>query len=141
MGGAATSAFQLRPSLGVAIDVIFASGPGSPSHKTFPLGKGPTLMWGPNIHPMLHKTFKELADRLEIPYAVEAVPRHTGTDAMFMQIAGEGIPCIALGIPLRYMHTPVEMVSLKDINRAGRLLAEFIAELDGEFMGKLVWED
>lgn len=141
MGGAATSAFELRPSLGVAIDVTFASSPGSPSHKTFPLGKGPTLLWGPNAHPYLHKTFKELAERLEIPFAVEVAPRHSGTDAFAIQVAAEGIPSMVLGIPLRYMHTPVEMVAIKDITRTGRLLAEFIAQLDVNYMEKLTWDD
>jgi len=141
LGGAFTSGYQLRPSLAVAIDVTFANGPGSPSHKTFPMGKGPTLVWGPNVHPALFKAFKELAERLEIPYTLEVAPRHTGTDGFALQVVGEGIPNLVMGIPLRYMHTPVEMVSLKDITRAGRLLAEFIAQLDENFMEKIMWED
>lgn len=141
LGGARTSGFALRPTLAVAIDVTFASGPGSPSHQTFPLGKGPTLVWGPNVHPALFKAFKELAERLEIPYAMEPAPRHTGTDGYALQVVAEGLPNIVIGIPLRYMHTPVEMVAIKDINRAGRLLAEFIAQLDEHFMDQLTWED
>jgi endoglucanase len=141
LGGAYTSTFQIRPSLAVAIDVTFGSGPGSPSHLTYPFGKGPTLVWGPNIHPYLHKSFQELADRLEIPYAIEITPRHSGTDAFAMQVVAEGVPCMVLGIPLRYMHTPVEMVSLKDIERCGRLLAEFIAQLDLDYVSKITWED
>jgi endoglucanase len=104
------------------------------------MGNGIVMIMGPNIHPGLHKAFKELADRLEIPYKVEVTGPHSGTDAYAMQVAAEGIPTMALGIPLRYMHTPVEMVSLKDIERAGRLLAEFAASLDAEFMNKLTWE-
>ena len=61
---------------------------------------------------------------------MEVMPRHSGTDAFAMQVVAEGIPSMVIGIPLRYMHTPVELVSLKDINRAGRLLAEFIARLE-----------
>ena len=141
LGGALTSGFALRPTLAIAIDVTFASGPGSPSHKTYPLGKGPTLVWGPNVHPALFKAFKELAERLEIPYSLEPAPRHTGTDGFALQVVAEGIPNLVMGIPLRYMHTPVEMVSVKDINRAGRLLAEFIAQLDEHFMDQLTWED
>jgi endoglucanase len=141
LGGAQTSAFQLRPSLAVAIDVTFAAGPGSPSHKTFPLGKGPTLGWGPHVHPGLYKSFEDLAKRLEIPYAMEPMPRHSGTDAGALQIAAEGIPSMVIGIPLRYMHTPVEMVSLKDITRTGRLLAEFVAGLEPDYMSKLTWDD
>ncbi len=141
LGGALTSAYQLRPTLAVAIDVTFASSPGSPSHLSFPFGKGPTLGWGPTIHPALQKAFKDLAERLEIPYKLEALPRRSGTDADALQIAAEGIPTMVLGIPLRYMHTPVEMVAIKDITRTGRLLAEFAAELDDKFLDKLVWDD
>jgi putative aminopeptidase FrvX len=135
-GGALTSAYQLRPTLAVAIDVTFAESPGSPAYRTFPLGKGLTLGWGPNIHPRLHQAFRDLADRLEIPYKLEAYPRHTDTDAFPMQVSAEGIPTMLIGIPLRYMHTPVEVVSLKDIIRTGRLLAEFASQLDEKFVEK-----
>ena len=139
LGGAMTSAFQLRPSLAVAIDVTFGSSPGTPGHLSFPLGKGPTLGWGPTIHPALQRAFKDLADRLEIPYKQEVMPHRSGTDADALQVAAEGIPSMVIGIPLRYMHTPVEMVSMKDVRRAGRLLAEFAAGLDDHFMDRLVW--
>ena len=139
--GAFTSTYQLRPSLAVAIDVTFASSPGSPAHRTYPLGKGPTLGWGPNIHPAVFKRFKQVAESLEIPFSTEIIPRHSGTDAYGMQIVAEGIPTMVIGIPLRYMHTPVEMVSIKDIRRAGRLLAECILQLEPDFMNTLAWED
>jgi endoglucanase len=105
------------------------------------MGKGLTLGLGPNIHPGLHKAFKELADRLEIPYKVEITAPHSGTDAYTLQVAAEGIPTMLVMFPLRYMHTPVEMVSLKDIARAGRLLAEFAAGLDDTFMSSLKWDN
>lgn len=137
LGGAATSAFQIRPTLAVAIDVTFGSAPGSPPNKTFPLGKGLTLGWGPNIHPKFHNAFKDLAERLEIPTRIEIMPRSSGTDAIALQVAAEGIPSMVLSIPLKYMHTPVEVVSLKDIQRAGRLLAEFCTSLDEKFIDQL----
>jgi endoglucanase len=140
-GGALTSAFQLHPSLCVSIDVTFGSEPSSPSHLTFPLGKGPTLIWGPVVHPFLHKILKELAERLEIPISIEPAARYSATDSDAMQLVAEGIPNVVIGIPLRYMHTPVEMIALKDITRAGRLVAEFIAQLDETFMEKLTWDD
>ncbi|MGE5124528.1 MAG: hypothetical protein ACM3H7_08420 [Acidobacteriaceae bacterium] len=141
LGGGLTSAFQLHPSLCVSVDTTFGREPASPSHQTFELGKGPTLMWGPNVHPFLYKTVKELAERLEIPFSVEPTPLHSGTDSVVMQTVAEGIPNLVIGIPIRYMHTPVEMVALKDITRAGRLVAEFIAQLDEGFMDKLNWDD
>jgi putative aminopeptidase FrvX len=141
LGGARTSAFQLRPQLAVAVDVTWGKSTGTPDHKTFPLGKGPTLGLGPNIHPGLHSTFKEVADNLEIPYAIEVMPRHSGTDAYSLQVAAEGIPTMVVSIPLRYMHTPVEVVVLKDIRRTAHLLSEFIAHLDSDYMEKLTLEE
>lgn len=138
--GAYTSTFELRPSIAVAIDVTHGAGPGVPEHKTTPFGEGPVLGWGPNIHPALQKAMKELAEELEIPHEIEPLPRHSGTDAYAMQVTAAGIPTMVLSIPLRYMHTPVEMISIKDVERCSRLLAEFICSLDGEFMDKLSWE-
>ncbi len=137
MGGARTSAFQLRPQLAIAVDVTWGKSTGTPDHKTFALGKGPTLGLGPNVHPGLHKSFIELADNLEIPYAVEVMPRHSGTDAYALQVAAEGVPTMVVSIPLRYMHTPVEVVALKDIRRTAHLLSEFITHLDSDYMEKL----
>ena len=141
LGGAMTSTFQLRPTLGIVLDVTFAEGPGSPDHLTYPLNKGPLLSWGPNIHSGMHRALKSLADRLEIPHRLEPIPEFSGTDTIAMQVAAEGIPTMLVEIPLRYMHTPVEMVSLKDIYRTGRLLAEFTAWLDGTFIDRLSWDD
>ena len=139
--GASSSAFELRPTMALVLDVTWAKGPGADEWSTFPLGKGPTIAMGPNMHPALHTAMKELAERLEIPYALEFSPKHSGTDAWATQVAAEGIPTLVMGLPLRYMHTPVELVALKDIQRAGRLLAEFIAGLEPDFMEKVAWND
>ncbi len=138
--GGYTSAYQLHPSLAIVVDVTFAKGPGASDWQTSPMGKGPTLCMGPNIHPALYEGIKQVADRLEIPYGLEYAPRHTGTDAFAAQVVAEGIPSMVLGIPLRYMHTPVELVAIKDIQRAGRLMAEFIAGLAPDYMDKIVWD-
>lgn len=140
LGGAATSAYDLHPDLAVAVDVTFAKGPGANGWETFPLGKGPTLGWGANLHPFLYNAFKDLAEKLEIPVAMDIVPAHSGTDAYSIQVARAGIPTMLIGIPLRYMHTPVEMIAIKDIQRAGRLLAEFIVSLKADFVSKISWE-
>ena len=139
--GAGASTFELHPTIAIAMDVTWAKGPGASDWSAFPLGKGPTIVMGPNIHPALHKAMQELADKLEIPYALEYTPRHSGTDGVATQTAAEGIPTLVMGIPLRYMHTPVEVVAIRDIQRAGRLLAEFIAGLAPDFMEKIVWGD
>jgi endoglucanase len=141
LGGAATSAYHLRPDLAVVLDVTFAKGPGANGWETFPMGKGPTLGWGANLHPFLYKKYKELADKLEIPVAMELTPGHSGTDAYAIQVARTGIPTMLIGIPLRYMHTPVEMIAIKDVQRAGRLVAEFIGSLEPDFVSKISWDE
>lgn len=140
--GAVTSAYALQPQLAIAIDVTWGSGAGARdfADKTFALGGGPTLGFGPNIHPKLHAALKATADRLEMSVALEPIALHSGTDAFGMQVAREGIPTAVIGIPLRNMHTPVEIVSVKDVQRTGRLLAEFIGGLTPEFMQTLALE-
>ena len=141
LGGALTSPFDLRPDMAIVIDVCFAQGPGSSDWRSIPFGEGVGLGYGPNIHPALYQAFEEKAKSLEIPHHRDLMPKMSGTDAMAIQIVAEGIPCMVLGIPLRYMHTPVETVSLKDIRRAGRLMAEFIADLKPDALDQIQWEE
>jgi endoglucanase len=138
--GAITSAYGLAPDAAIAIDVTFGNQPGVSEAESMPIGKGPTIGFGPNIHPKLYQTLVEVAKELEIPYHVEPVPGRSGTDAWAIQVTREGIPTALLGIPLRNMHTSVETLSLKDVERTGRLMAGFIGRLDEEFMEKLGWK-
>ena len=138
--GAYTSAFELRPQIAIAVDGTFAKGPGANGWQTYPMGKGVGLCMGPNMHPFLHKQLRELAVRFEIPWFLDVTTSHSGTDAYPMQVTAEGIPTALVEFPLRYMHTPVESVSIKDIQRAGRLLAEFVASLEENFFDTIVWE-
>jgi endoglucanase len=140
--GARTSAFSIAPDLAIAVDVTHGSGPAVKDlpDKTYAVGGGPTLGLGPNIHPGLCAAVQAAAERLEIPYAIEPLPQHSGTDAFGIQVARAGIPTMVIGLPLRNMHTPVEVLSLKDVNRAGRLLAEFITSLGADFMATLKHE-
>jgi len=135
--GAITSTYALQPHIGVAIDVGFGKTPDLSEAETIELGKGPAVAFGPNIHPLMHQKFVEIAKSEEIPYQIEPIPGNSGTDAWLIQVTREGIPTGLLSIPLRYMHTTVEMLCLKDIERTGRLLAHFIASLDEEFATNL----
>jgi len=137
--GAATSAYEIAPDIAIAIDVTFGEQNGVSSDQAVGMGKGPAIGIGPNFHPRLVKALMDTAGKLEMPYQMEPTPGRSGTDAWPIQVAREGIPTALLGIPLRYMHTPVETVSLKDVERAGRLMAEFIATLDDEFLGTLTF--
>jgi tetrahedral aminopeptidase len=141
LGGASTSTFQIRPDIAIAIDVTFAKQYDVTDYHGQPLGKGPTLGVGANTHPALFKSFKEIAEKLDIPYNLEICPVFSGTDAEIMQLVAEGIPTLVLGIPTRYLHSAVELTSIKDIERTGRLLAEFIRRLESDYMQKIVWDE
>ena len=139
--GAATSTFSLEPDLAIILDVTFGKGPGSEGWQTFEMGKAPTIGLGSDIHPVLHDKFVQLAEKLNFPCEIEPMPASSGTEAMAVQVSRSGIPTMVIGIPIRYMHTPVEMVSMKDIHMAARLVTEFVRSLDEEVMAQLVWPD
>jgi endoglucanase len=85
--------------------------------------------------------FRDLAKELDIKLPVEALPGDSGTDAWLIQVSREGVPVLLLGIPLRNMHSPVEVLDLRDVKRAGRLLAAFVAGLEPDFLGQIVWPE
>jgi len=138
--GSITSAYGLQPDIGIAVDVTFAKQPGTPDEATYELGKGPTIGCGPNFHPKLQEALAETARVLEMSAPLEPSERPGGTDAYAIQISRGGIPAALLSIPVRSMHTPVETVSVKDVERTGRLLAAFIARLDERFLQSLAWD-
>jgi putative aminopeptidase FrvX len=135
--GAATSAFGVAPDIAIAIDATYGKQHGSPDAEVFPLDKGPTIGIGPNMHPKMTQRLIETAKRLELDHQIEPMPGSSGTDGWAIQVARDGIPTGVVSIPIRSMHTPVETVSPRDIERAGRLIAEFIAGLDEAFYQSL----
>jgi endoglucanase len=138
--GAITAAYGVAPDLAVALDVTFAKHPGVPKEGVFPLGEGPTIGVGPNFHPQLVQRLKEVAEAREIPYHMDPVPGRSGTDAWAIQVTREGVPTALVSIPVRYMHQPVETLAAQDVERAGRLLAAFVAELEAGFLEELSWD-
>ena len=130
--GARTSAFGIDPHVGIAIDVGHASDyPGADEKRVGEagLGKGPILHRGANINPVVEKRLFDAAKKAKVAYQVTAEPRATGTDANAIQISRAGVATGLVSIPNRYMHTPVEIVSLSDMENASKLLAEFITAL------------
>ncbi|NLX91133.1 MAG: M42 family metallopeptidase [Firmicutes bacterium] len=132
--GAVVSTFGIAPDLGIAIDVCHGSFPGAAEHEVSPLGKGPVITYGPNIHPRIAEKLHETAREYQLPVQKDFSPGPTGTDARAIQVSLEGVPAGLLSIPLRYMHTSVELLDLEDIRSAGRLLAYFIADLSRSFV-------
>jgi len=138
--GAITATYEINPDIAIVLDVTFGKGPGSSDWQTFEVGKGITIGYGPNLHPKLVELAKKVADRFEIPYSMEILPTHSGTDAYAVQIAREGIPTLLIEIPVRYMHSGSEVASLNDIERACRLVGCFITSLNVKTLEKISWE-
>src|SRR5262249_4239989 len=123
-----TSAYGIHPTVGIAVDVTHATDtPGNDKKQLGDtrLGGGPVVFRGPNINPLVHERLAATAKTHEIPVQVRGAPRATGTDATAIQLARDGGATGLVSIPNRYMHSPVEVVSLDDLDRAARLLAEF----------------
>jgi endoglucanase len=128
--GAATSAYGIHPAVGIAVDVCHATDtPGNDKKQLGDtrLGGGPALFRGPNINPRVLEGLEKVARGHDIPVQVRGAPRATGTDANVIQISRDGVATGLVGIPNRYMHSPVEVVCLADLEKAARLLAEFCA--------------
>lgn len=130
--GARTSAFRHDPDLAINLDVTFATDqPGIELGvlTRHPLGSGPAIARGSSLHPVIAERLIEAAEAVGRPFTLEAMGRTTGTDADAIHLARAGIPTGLLEVPLRYMHSPVEVVSLADIETAAQVLAEFARRL------------
>jgi endoglucanase len=135
--GALTSAFGIAPDIGIALDVTHGDMLGVSEVDTVKIGGGPAIGFGPNIHPCLFSRLLETGKSYEIAHQTDPIPWRSGTDAWAIQVTRAGIPTALLSIPLRYMHTTVETLSLKDLERTTRLLAVFVANLDEPFAQQL----
>ena len=130
--GAQTGAFAVQPEYAIAVDVTHGRTPDGPSDGVFDLGSGAAIGMGPNLHRGLTKAIIRTAKANDIDYTLEIMEGDTGTNAWTMQIVGRGIACALLSIPRKYMHTPVEVVSLADVEAVADLMAAFLREFDGE---------
>ncbi len=133
--GAATSSYGVNPDVGIVVEVTHATDYPDVEQSAIgrvELGKGPVIARGANINPVLFKLLVETAATEEIPIQIIGVPRATGTDANVMQLSRGGVATALLGIPLRYMHTPVETLSLSDLDQAIKLLVAVVKRIDGD---------
>lgn len=123
--GATTAGYSERPDFAIAVDVGHATDSPDCDQRKYgrtKQGGGPIVCRGPNINPIIFERIVDCAEAHKIPYQLEADPRPTGTDARAIQVAGPGVATGLLSIPLRYMHTPSEMVDLEDIEHTVQLL-------------------
>jgi endoglucanase len=133
--GATTSTYGINPTIGIAVDVCHATDTPGNDKKLLgevKLGAGPVLFRGPNISHRVLEELEAAAKRIEAPNQVRGVAKATGTDANVIQISREGVATALIGIPNRYMHSPVEVVHLDDLNHAARILAEFCASVTNQ---------
>jgi endoglucanase len=136
--GAGTSAFSIDAQLGIAVDVTHATDCPSmdkKQHGDIKVGSGPVVPRGPNVNPVVHRWLVEAAQKKELPVQLAGLSKPAGNDANIMQISRGGMATGIVAIPNRYMHSPVEVISLDDLERAAELIAEFCASVqpDSDF--------
>jgi len=132
-GGARTAAFRLDPQVAIVVDVTFATdAPGLEKKELgdHRLGGGPVLSRGSAAHPIVFEKLAAVADSEKIPYTIAASPRFSSTDADAIYLSRAGVATGIVSVPNRYMHSPNEIVSLTDLERAAQLIAAFVRSLD-----------
>jgi endoglucanase len=133
LSGAGTTAFSLAPDVAIVVDVTFETGQPGVDPKTIgesAFGSGPSITRGSTIHPAVFEGLVAAAEAASIPHTIAPSARYTGTDADAVHLARGGIPTGVVSIPLRHMHSPVEMVQLDDVANVAKLIAEFAKRLE-----------
>ncbi len=130
--GARTSAFHIKPDVAIAVDVGRATdtpGVSKERYGELKLGSGPVIDRGSSVSPAVEEMLKDVARRNKIPFQASAAPRFTGTDADAVFTSRGGVACGLVSVPNRYMHTPVEVIHLGDLEHCAKLMAAFAAQL------------
>ncbi len=128
--GAKTAAASHHTDAAIAVDVCHGTSPGV-SDNAFPLGKGPVVSVGPQLHPKLTRQLLDCAKENSIAVQIDVESGRSGTDAEEIHIAGNGIPTALLSVPLRYMHANYEVADLRDIENTARLIAAYLLRFKG----------
>lgn len=124
--GAKQTAFRVQPDESIAVDVSFGRTPDSDPKETAELGSGVMIGFSAALDKKMSNSLKELAIQNKIPFTCEIMPSSTGTNADSIGVSGKGVKCCTLSFPIRYMHTSIETVNLKDIEAAARLISEYV---------------
>lgn len=124
--GAKIASYNIDPYAAVVVDACHGDIPSAPKDEIFSLDKGPAIAIGPNLHKNLSNKAVSIAKEKNIPYQTDVEAGDTGTEAWAVQISRLGIPTALISIPVRYMHTTIEVVSMQDIKNAGILVSELV---------------
>ena len=135
-------AYRLHPTVALVVDVTHATdspGINTAKHGEVNIGAGPTISHGTANHPQVVKRLQEVATAHKIPLQHEATSRSTGTDTDDIFVAKTGVPSALISLPMRYMHSTVEMVDLADVENVIRLMVAFVQSVrqDDNFGVKL----
>lgn len=128
--GGISAGFKVQPDYAIAVDVTHAR-TGDAPQVIVKLGDGPNVDMGSNSNPKFAKRVIEVARAKQIPHIVTSCPAGSGTNAWPIQLQGQGVTTLVVSLPLKYMHSPVEMLRMSDVKNVGKLLAAFIENFDG----------
>ncbi len=128
--GAKIAAFEIEPDIAIAVDVSFALTADDSELKCGKMGKGPMIGISPTLDRKLSQQFIDISKKEELPYQIEVMANETGTNADRFSVNKAGVSAVTISIPLKYMHTPVEVISLSDVKATAKLIALY---LEGEF--------
>ena len=124
--GAMTKTFEIKPAEAIVVDVTFGNAPDIAKDKSGKLGLGAMIGISPALDVAMCDSLKALATEKGIPHQIEVMGRRTGTNADVMASVGSGVKCALVSVPLRNMHTPVEVINIKDIESAADIIVEYI---------------
>ncbi|NLC67356.1 MAG: M42 family metallopeptidase [Clostridiaceae bacterium] len=130
MIGAITASYNIEPDIAVVLDVCGGETPDAPKERVSACGKGPAIGKGPILNKKLTARLIETAKMENIPHQVSIEPGSTGTEARVTQVSRCGIPTVLISIPLKYMHTAVETISINDVRNCGKLVARFVSAIE-----------
>jgi len=130
--GAIPGGYQAAPDIAIALDVTFAHTPDASPEQTVKLGGGAAIGLGAVLDRRLSAKLTELAKAQDIPHQFEVLPSRTSTTADMLQVTQAGIPTALISLPLRYMHSPNELVNLRDLEAAASLLVAFLRDFGGD---------
>ncbi len=133
--GAITAMYALQPDCCIAVDVTHGATPDGQKSLTFGMGDGPAIGVGPNCTKWMANRLFDCAKKLDMKVQTEVIPGFSGTNGWAMQVSREGVPTALVSLPLRYMHSPMEVAHRQDMDDCAKLMAEFIRDLgkEGQF--------